>query len=263
MSDTARRAAGRLAPVVALAAVLAVWQAAHALHLSAALPSLGEVAGDLAGAARDGTLLPSLGGSVLRTVVGFAASVAAGVPLGLACHRWTPVRVVCAPVLNALQALPAAALVPVATILLGGGSTAVYGVVLLGAVPSVAVGMLSAADQIPPLLRRAARTLGLTGARAAREVLLPAALPGVVAALRQGWTFGWRALMTAEVMNATPLTGIGSWLNRDKENGDIGGMLAAIAVVLAVGIAAESLVFRPIERRVLRARGLDAEQSRP
>ncbi|NBM20882.1 ABC transporter permease subunit [Streptomyces sp. GC420] len=244
------------APFLALVCVLAVWQLTSGLGLLPALPAPAAVWGALAERWRDGTLLPALGNSAARTALGFGASVLVGAPLGLFVARYAVLRTIVAPVLSAFQALPAAALVPMAVIALGDSERAVYAVVLLGAVPSIAMGLLSAVDQIPPLLRRAGRTMGATGRLAVRKVLLPAALPGLIAALRQGWTFGWRALMTAELITATPLPGVGRILGAGKESGDAAVVLAAVALILAVGVLVESVVLAPLERRVLRDRGL-------
>ncbi|MFC9248106.1 ABC transporter permease [Streptomyces sp. NPDC057136] len=255
-----RRRPAAVAPVLALLGVLLFWQAAYALHLSAALPSPTAVAASLAAAWRDGTLLPALGHSLLRTAAGFTASVLLGTLTGLLIHRVRAARSALSPVLSALQSLPAAGLVPLAVIVLGESEQAVYAVVLLGAVPSVALGLAGALGQIPPLLLRAGRSLGATGRDYARHILLPAALPGLVAALRHGWTFGWRALMTAELITATPLPGVGQLLNSGKQQADPALVLAAVVLILAVGIAVESAVFAPAERRVLRIRGLLPER---
>ncbi|MBL0801658.1 ABC transporter permease subunit [Streptomyces albidoflavus] len=214
------------------------------------------MAGEITTAWADGSLAPALLHSLGRCLLGFVCAVAIGAPLGLLLHRFTLARLTTAPALSAVQSLPAAALVPVAVLCLGPSDTAVLGVVLLGAVPSVAVGVLGALDQVPPLLVRAGRTMGATGARSVRYVLLPAALPGVVAAVRQGWTFGWRALMTAELISGTALTGVGGLLDAGRRSGSLSQVLAATALILAVGVAVEVLAFRPVERRVLRSRGL-------
>ncbi|MGN4164265.1 ABC transporter permease [Streptomyces sp. NEAU-PBA10] len=244
------------APLVSLLAVVCLWQLAWALEWSATLPAPAAVAGEITTAWADGSLAPALLHSLGRCLLGFVCAVAIGAPLGLLLHRFTLARLTTAPALSALQSLPAAALVPVAVLCLGPSDSAVLGVVLLGAVPSVAVGVLGALDQVPPLLVRVGRTMGATGARSVRYVLLPAALPGVVAAVRQGWTFGWRALMTAELISGTALTGVGGLLDAGRRSGSLSQVLAATALILAVGVAVEVLAFRPVERRVLRSRGL-------
>ncbi|MFB7757729.1 ABC transporter permease [Streptomyces sp. NPDC056121] len=210
----------------------------------------------LGGLWSDGTLLPAIGHSLLRCLYGFGASVALGVPLGVLLTLRTPLRRVVRPALSAVQSLPAAALVPVAVVALGESEWAVYAVVLLGAVPSIALGVASALDQVPPLLTRAGWSLGSGVLHGILKVRVPAAMPGLVAAARQGWTFGWRALMTAELITSVPLPGVGRILDEGRRHDDLALVLAAVAVVLTIGVAVEWLLFAPVERRVLAARGL-------
>ncbi|GAB3118801.1 ABC transporter permease [Streptomyces calidiresistens] len=243
-------------PLLAIVVVLVVWQLLATLGRPATLPSPGEVWGELAGAHREGDLLPAIGHSLLRCVIGFGAAAAIGLPLGLLLTRVAVMRTVLRPILTAVQSLPAAALVPVAVLALGNSEGAVYTVVLLGAVPSIAVTVASAVDQLPPLLLRAGRSMGATGVRGAALITVPAALPGFIAALRQGWTFGWRALMTAELITATPLPGLGEMLAEGNRAGSMSLVLASVSLILVVGVVVESAVFRPLERRVLTGRGL-------
>ncbi|WNI30679.1 ABC transporter permease subunit [Streptomyces sp. ITFR-6] len=173
-----RRLAARTGPgCSAVLLVVGVWQLVHLLGLSPVLPAPAAVLRDLSDAWSAGTLGPGLLHSLGRCLAGFAASAAAGVPLGLLMHRFRSVRVPLAPTLSAFQSLPAAVLVPIAVICLGTSQAAVYLVVLLGAVPSVATGVLSALDQVPPLLVRASRTMGATGAAGVRHVLRARGLP--------------------------------------------------------------------------------------
>ncbi|MEY9997600.1 NitT/TauT family transport system permease protein [Streptomyces sp. V4I8] len=262
-SRSQRRTVKRTAaPLIALTSALALWQLAYTLRTPSGLVSPRAVASELLTLWQHGILLPALGHSLQRCAAGFTASAVIGSALGLIIHRYTSPRTALAPVLSALQSLPASALVPPAVIMLGESETAVYTVVLLGAVPSTAMGLVSALDQIPPLLRRAGTTMGATGLRAVRRVLLPAALPGLIAALRQGWTFGWRALMTAELITATPLPGIGRILNTGRQDNNLTLVIAAVTVTLAVGVLTEVLIFAPAERRILHKRGLGAQYSR-
>ncbi|MFD4659876.1 ABC transporter permease [Kitasatospora sp. NPDC058444] len=256
--DRRRRTAAAAGPLSAAALVLCLWQLVCVLHLSATLPTPAAVGHDLAAAWSRGALAPALLGSLRRCLAGFLASMAIGVPLGLLLSAAPVLRTPIAPVLSAIQSLPAAALVPVAVVGLGNSERAVYTVVLLGAVPAIAAGTLASLDQVPPLLRRAGRSMGAAGPAYVRHILLPAALPGLLSALEQGWTFGWRALMTAELITATPLPGIGRLLDEGRKGGHLSQVLAATAVILAVGVLVESAVFAPLRRRALRQRGLTA-----
>jgi sulfonate transport system permease protein len=95
-------------------------------------------------------------------------------------------------------------------------------------------------------------------------VLLPAALPGYLAGLKQGWAFSWRSLMAAELITYSPALGIGlgQQLNIGRELNAMDLVIASIALILVVGVAIELLVFAPVERRVLRVRGLTVARSR-
>jgi NitT/TauT family transport system permease protein len=83
-------------------------------------------------------------------------------------------------------------------------------------------------------------------------------MPTYVSGLKQGWAFSWRSLMAAEIIAAGPLLGVGlgAYLKNGSDFNDISVVFAAVLLILIVGIGIELLVFRPIERRVLRARGL-------
>jgi NitT/TauT family transport system permease protein len=168
------------------------------------------------------------------------------------------VRAAIGPILSGLQSLPSVAWVPPAVIWLGLNNSMMYTVILLGAVPSIANGLVSGVDQVPPLFLRAGRTMGATGVKGIWHVTLPAALPGYVAGLKQGWAFSWRSLMAAEIIASFPDLGVG--LGQLLENGrtasDMAMVFEAIVLILFVGIAIDLLLFSPVERWVLRSRGL-------
>ncbi|MFG3049909.1 ABC transporter permease [Kitasatospora sp. NPDC048239] len=249
-----------LPPLLGVLLVLAVWQGAYSLHVTTAykLPSPADVwsaAGDLWSA---GTLFSIIWTSVWRGLSGFLIAVLIGTPIGLVVSRVKPVRAALGPVLSGLQSLPSVAWVPAAVIWLGINDQMMYAVILLGAVPSIANGLVAGIDQVPPLFLRAGRTIGATGLSGARHILLPAALPGYLAGLKQGWAFSWRSLMAAELVASSPDLGLGlgRYLENQREFSDMAGVLLGIILILFVGIAIELLVFTPIERRVLRNRGL-------
>ncbi|PNE38397.1 ABC transporter permease [Streptomyces noursei] len=247
-------------PIIAIVVVLALWQLAYHFQLKPhyLLPSPLDVFRSLQQKWLEGTLLGFVWTSLSRGALGFLASVVLGTVLGLIVARVKPVRAAIGPILSGLQSLPSVAWVPAAIIWFGLSDATIYAVVLLGAVPSIANGLVSGVDQISPLYLRAGRTIGATGLAGVRHVLLPAALPGYLAGLKQGWAFSWRSLMAAElIVNAPDLgTGLGQLLEQGRELQDMSWVLAAILLILIVGIGIELLIFAPIERRVLRSRGL-------
>ncbi|MER6296459.1 ABC transporter permease [Streptomyces althioticus] len=249
-----------LPPVTAVALVLVVWQilvwAEVAPPYKLASPS--DVWGEVRAAWLQGTLLDYIWTSVSRGLLGFLLALAIGTPLGLLVARVSFVRAAIGPILSGLQSLPSVAWVPPAVIWLGLNDSMMFAVILLGAVPSIANGLVAGIDQIPPLFLRAGRTLGATGLRGARYIVMPAALPGYVAGLKQGWAFSWRSLMAAEIIASSPDLGVGlgQLLENGRNNSSMPQVFLAILLILCVGIAVDLLIFSPLERRVLRGRGL-------
>ncbi|AOR31422.1 sulfate ABC transporter permease [Streptomyces fodineus] len=250
-----------LPPLVATVVVLLAWQALISFKIvdnPAKLPSPADVAGEFKTAWLQGTLLGYIWTSVSRGLLGFLFALAIGTPLGLVVARVKFVRAAIGPVLSGLQSLPSVAWVPPAVIWLGLDNSMMYAVILLGAVPSIANGLVSGIDQVPPLFLRAGRTMGATGLRGAWHIVLPAALPGYLAGLKQGWAFSWRSLMAAEIIASSPDLGIGlgALLENGRNASSMSMVFEAILLILFVGIAIDLLIFSPLERWVLRSRGL-------
>ncbi|MFK8905767.1 ABC transporter permease [Streptomyces sp. YS-3] len=249
-----------LPPLSAVALVLVVWQGLVWAEVadSTKLPSPSSVWSGLRELWLQGTLLDIVWTSVSRGLLGFLLALAIGTPLGLIVARVKFIRAAIGPILSGLQSLPSVAWVPPAVIWLGLNNSMMYAVILLGAVPSIANGLVSGVDQVPPLFLRAGRTLGATGLRGTWHIVMPAALPGYLAGLKQGWAFSWRSLMAAEIIASSPDLGLGlgQLLENGRNNSDMPGVFLAIFLILIVGIAIDLLIFSPLERYVLRSRGL-------
>ncbi|WP_181807844.1 ABC transporter permease [Streptomyces shenzhenensis] len=248
-----------LPPVIALAVVLVVWTLlVPTVDDPSKLPSPAAVGDAFKDAWLKGELLGYIWTSVSRGLLGFLLALVIGTPLGLLVARVRFVRAAIGPVLSGLQSLPSVAWVPPAVIWLGLDNSMMYAVILLGAVPSIANGLVSGVDQVPPLFLRAGRTMGATGVKGIWHVVLPAALPGYVAGLKQGWAFSWRSLMAAEIIASFPDLGVGlgQLLENARTASDMAMVFEAIILILFVGIAIDLLIFSPLERWVLRSRGL-------
>lgn len=85
-------------------------------------------------------------------------------------------------------------------------------------------------------------------------VLFPACLPEMIAGLKQGWSFAWRALMAGEVM--TTSIGLGQTLIMGRDLADINQVMLVMIVIVVVGIVIDKCIFSVIERYVLGKRGL-------
>jgi NitT/TauT family transport system permease protein len=256
-----RRIAGRVLPPIAVVVLLVVvWQVlwAAAFWPEFKLPAPATVWSQIWELITTGQIVDLFWVSVHRAVIGFAIALVIAVPLGLAIANITLVRRGIGPLVSGLQSLPSVAWVPAAILWFGLNDRAIYWVVLMGAVPSIANGLVSGLDQVPPILPRVGKALGASRLGGIRYILLPAALPGFLGGLKQGWAFSWRSLMAAELIATSPELGVGlgQYLQNGMSLSDISLVFAGVLLIFVVGVGIELLVFRPLENSVLRARGL-------
>jgi NitT/TauT family transport system permease protein len=254
----ARALGARLGVVVAL---VLVWQLVVLLHVKPTymLPGPGDVWASLVQQARAGHLGEAISNSVRRAALGYAAALVIGTLVGVAVSRLAVLRTGVGSLLAALLSLPSVTWVPIGILWFGLSDATIYFVVILGAFPSIARGVISAVDQIDPLILRLAGSLGARGFDLYRHFLLPAALPGYLAGMQQAWAFSWRSLMAAELITSSGSLlglGLGHLLYDGQEQVDMPLALAAIVGILAVGLVVEEALFRPLGRSVLRRRGL-------
>lgn len=255
-----RFASSVVPPLVFVLLLIVVWQ----LYVVIAqprpdrVPSPVEVWNALGLAWEAGRLQEAVATSLERGIVGFLIAIAVGTPIGMLLAEVRPIRRAVGPIISGLQVLPSVAWVPAAIIWFGLSDATVYFVILMGAIPSIVNGLIAGIDQVPPQLRRVGTVLGASRWQLATSVILPAALPGYLAGLKQGWAFSWRSLMAAEIiaMGGTIGFGLGSMLQQSRELADMAGVLGTIIVILVIGVVIELVFFGPLERRMLRRRGL-------
>jgi len=255
-----------LLPVAALAVLIILWQLYVSLGFKRrdVVPGPLDVVGQVGTLWSEGKLQEAVWTSLQRGVVGFLISVVIATPVGLVLAQVAPLRRAFGPLISGLQVLPSVAWVPAAILWFGITDATVYFVVFMGAIPSIINGLISGVDQIPPQYRSVGKVLGASRLQLALQIILPAALPGYLGGLKQGWAFSWRSLMAAEIIavGGTIGFGLGSMLDQGRVLSDMTIVMSAILLILAVGILIELLVFAPIEKRLLRRRGLLAGSTR-
>jgi NitT/TauT family transport system permease protein len=251
-------------PVAAAMLFLAFWQIVVYTHWRSetVLPSPFTVLDSLKG--NLGTLTRASGRTLYRGAKGFAVSIVIGTIVGLAAASSKVVRTAIGSMVTGLQTMPSVAWTPLAIVLFqaGGGDagkteSAILFVVVLGAAPSVANGLLDGIDNIPPLLLRAGRSLGARGFVSLRHVIMPAALPTFVSGLKQAWAFAWRALMGAElIVFSIGTVSLGQQLEASRQLPDFPGLYADMIAVFLVGVVIDKLVFAKIDKAIRRRYGL-------
>jgi NitT/TauT family transport system permease protein len=221
------------------------------------LPGPAAVAKDLWQELADGTFVTAAGITMRRAAIGFAISLVIGVVLGSVVARVRLARVAFGSLITGIQTMPSIAWFPLAILLFKISEAAILFVVVLGAAPAIANGLISGADHIPPVLLRAGRVLGARGLSAYRHVILPASLPSFVTGLKQGWAFAWRSLMAGELLVViADQPSIGFLLQTNRNLADAEGLLATMVVILVIGVVVDSLVFGRLDRAVRTRWGL-------
>jgi NitT/TauT family transport system permease protein len=221
------------------------------------LPGPGKVFGELRDELTSGKLLPAVGLTLARALRGYALAFVIGVVVGSVVARNKVVRSAVGSFITGLQTMPSVAWFPLALLLFKISESAILFVVVLGAAPSIANGLISGVDQIPPLYLRAGRVLGAGRWAMYRHVILPAALPGFVAGMKQGWAFAWRSLMAGELLVQIRGTqSIGVLMDTARNLADAKALMASMIVILVIGIVVDAVFFAGVERTIRRRRGL-------
>ena len=204
-----------------------------------------------------GTMLTASLVTLKRGLYGFLLAIVIGTVVGIGVARVKVLRAAIGSMITGLQTMPSVAWVPLAIILFKEGQGTVTFVVVIGAAPSIANGIINGIDHVPPLLLRAGRVLGARGFSALYHVVIPAALPSVVGGLKQGWAFAWRSLMAAELIGGlNGKLGIGQLLNGRQTQADYVGVFEVMIVILIIGILVDSLLFGTMDRAIRRRYGL-------
>ncbi|WP_431894595.1 ABC transporter permease [Nonomuraea sp. bgisy101] len=206
-----------------------------------------------------GEFWQAVGVTMRRAVTGFAAAMLIGLIVGALVSRVKVLRAAFGSLITGLQTMPSIAWFPLAILLFKLSESAITFVVILGAAPSIANGLITGVDYTPPLLLRAGHVLGFRRIQLYWHVILPASLPSFLAGLKQGWAFAWRSLMAGEiVVIIANQPSLGEQLHYARELADSAGLLATMIVVLMIGIVID-LLFEAGDNALRRRWGLRAD----
>ena len=191
-----------------------------------------------------------------RGVQGYAMAIVIGGIIGAAVARIPVLRAAIGSMITGLQTMPSVAWYPMALLLFKFSEGAIFFVIVIGAAPSIANGLISGVDNISPVLLRAGKVLGAKRLDSFRYVILPAALPSLVGGLKQGWAFAWRSLLAGEIIGGIVGYSLGQQLANSRDNADAAGVQAAMIVLFTIGVLVDVLVFSNLERKVRKRYGL-------
>jgi NitT/TauT family transport system permease protein len=158
--------------------------------------------------------------------------------------------------ITGLQTMPSVAWYPLALLLFKLSEGAIFFVIVVGAAPSIANGLIMGVDNISPVLLRAGTVMGAKRFDSFRYVILPAALPSFVGGLKQGWAFAWRSLLAGEIIGGITGYSLGQQLAANRDNADAAGVQAVMIVLFTIGVLVDVFVFSFAERKIRRRYGL-------
>lgn len=204
----------------------------------------------------NGLLREAIQKSMTRLVIGYSISVAVGMIIGMACGANKYIDETVGGLVLGLQSLPSVTWLPLSLIWFGLNEKAIIFVVFMGSVFAVAISARTGFRSMPPLYKRAGQTMGANRLQMLRYVTLPAMMPGLSQGLKLGWSFAWRSLMAAEVVNATGVLSLGQLLEFGRSLNDMPLVVMVMVVIVVVGLAVDRLVFARLESWVQERWGL-------
>jgi len=220
------------------------------------LPSPLEVASTFVGLTREpfaGFTLPAhLFSSFARFAVGFGLAALVGIPLGLLMGWFSWLDDVVSPVFEGLRFVAPLAWVPFAALWFGTGFGGPVLVIFTGAFPPCVINAYRGAQFVERRLVEASQTLGASSFRIIVDVLVPGALPSLVAGLRVSAGLAWQSLVGAELIVVG--SGIGYVLVQGQSNLAPAIVMSGMIAIGLVGFAID-LLLRAAERRVRRRWG--------
>lgn len=231
--------------------LITLWEIGARVSHSLLLPSFTATARALLSLARSAELWWALGVSNEALAVGFATTLAVGIPLGLSLGRWPRLDRWVDPYLMLLLTLPSAALLPLVFMIAGLGIAARATVVSLFSLPILTACTRDGVRQADPRLRKMATAFCATAAQEWRKVLLPAALPGMMTGIRLGLLRAVEGMVVVELLLVA--VGLGRLL-LDFQGGFESARVYAVVLVVMIEAVVLSKISAAFERRLVRAR---------
>lgn len=245
--------------LIVVAILAAVWEG-YATYLDNPLmmPRLSEVIVALVTSLASG----GLGMRILMTMkvllIGYSAGIAAAAAITILASTTRFGSDVLSTLTSMFNPLPAVALLPLALLWFGLGMGSLVFVIINSVLWAVALSTHTGFQSVSETLRMAGRCFGLGKLALVAEILIPAALPSIIAGLKIGWAFAWRTLIAAELVFgvSSGQGGLGWFIYENRNNLETANVFAGLLCVILIGLFVESVIFRTIERRTVRRWGM-------
>ena len=154
--------------------------------------------------------------------------------------------------------LPAIALLPLSLLWFGLGENSLIFVLVHSVLWALALNTYAGFLGVSETQRMAGRNYGLRGLRFVWHILIPAALPSILAGLKIGWAFAWRTLIAAELVfgASSGKGGLGWYIFQNRNELYTDKVFAGLAAVILIGLLVENLLFNTFERLTIKRWGM-------
>jgi NitT/TauT family transport system permease protein len=250
---------GAVRKAVILAALAVLWEiAARITDSSLLLPGFLDTARAFVGGLANGELLTYASRSLEVLLKGYVAGAALAFVLTTLAVSTRFGRDLLSTLTAMFNPLPAIALLPLALLWFGLGEGSLVFVLIHSVLWALALNTYSGFLAVPDTLRMAGRNYGLRGLPYVLRILVPAALPAILAGLRIGWAFAWRTLIAAELVfgASSGKGGLGWYIYQNRNELYTDKVFAGLAAVVVIGLLVEALGFDTLERLTVRRWGM-------
>ena len=241
--------AGRVSGFLLLIGLLLLWELSARLWVSSAnWPPVTHILVALADGLRSRELLNVFGSSIYRMLAGYAAGTACALAVGLLMANVRVVHAALEPALELLRPIPLPAIIPPLILLLGIDDAMKIFAVGFAVFFPVLVNTVAGVRAVDPVAIDVARTFRIGRLRTALRVVLPAALPFILAGMRTSLALALIVTVVAEMIAGS--AGIGYHVMTMQYAMRAADMYATIFVLAALGYALNR-GFLALERRAL------------
>ncbi|HVJ40256.1 MAG TPA: ABC transporter permease [Dongiaceae bacterium] len=249
----AGRLNGWLLRIASLVALLAVWQvAAHLADDPALLPTPLATAAVVIDQIRSGDLLFHVGMTLLRVVIAFVGAMLIGTAVGILMGRSGGLDLFFDSWLVVALNIPALVTIVLCYVWFGLTEAAAIFAVALNKAPTVITILREGARSLDQSLMEMTKLYHVPPARILRRIILPQLAPSLMGAARSGLALTWKIVLVVELLGRP--NGVGFEIRRFFNFFDIAGILAYTLVFVAVILAIEALLLKPLDRRISRWR---------
>ena len=240
----------RLGPgTLSLALGLLAWELIGHVWDVSFFPPFSRVAVRLYEMVLAGSIVENVGSSLLNLAIGFAVAAVGGVAIGVLMGASRRIEAALDVYVYALLTAPSLVFAPIFFSIFGLGRASIVAVVITYSIFIVIINTVAGVHGAPASEFEMARSFGASRWQLVRRVMLPAALPLILAGLRLGAGRAVKGMINGEMFIA--VVGLGSVVMRAGERFDAESVLAVLVVITAIAFAVVWMV-QAIDGRLTR-----------